>query len=263
MSIIQASVRVNDEDTSLIYSRVISVQLTNPAMTVENVFKHKLAPRSTSIFNDGSDLRPAKSKADLKRTLESKASTRTMDKPELPTIVGSAILWVVNWPTKASVSDYIQNISAYILQKYATGNVNLVFDRYYDYSIKYFTQSARGRTTCRIHKSTPTFPLSSKITTLGSSENKSQLIEIICDHVLSICCSRQMQYSFIVTGSSMIPRRVQNDLIIEKTDLSPTHEEADVIIMQQAHQFILDVGINSICVICSDTDAFALLAYFY
>ena len=81
MSFLQKSVRVNDEeiiDTSLIYSRVFAMQLI-----VENVFKHELAPIPTSIFNNDGDLRPAKSKADMKRTLESKLSTRTMNKPEL------------------------------------------------------------------------------------------------------------------------------------------------------------------------------------
>ena len=61
-------------------------------MTAENVFKHDLAPIPTSIFNDDGDLRPAKSKADMKRTLESKVSTRKMNKPEFTIIDGSAIL---------------------------------------------------------------------------------------------------------------------------------------------------------------------------
>ena len=90
-------------------------------------------------------------------------------------------------------------------------------------------QSGRGRSTCWTHKLTPASPLPSKITTFGSSENKSQLIELLCDQLLSICCSRQMQYFLIVTGSSMIPRQVKNSLIIERTDPSTTHEEADVI----------------------------------
>ena len=72
-----------------------------------------------------------------------------------------------------------------------------------------------------------------------------------------------MQYSLIVIGSSMIPRQIQNGLIIQRTNLSATHGEADVIIVQQIYQFNFDVGITSICVICNETDAFELLAYFY
>ena len=61
----------------------------------------------------------------------------------------------------------------------------------------------------------------------------------------------------------MIPRQIQNGLTIQRTNLSATHGEADVIIVQQIYQFNLDVGITSICVICNETDAFELLAYFY
>ena len=63
-------------------------------------------------------------------------------------------------------------------------------------------------------------------------------------------------------SSSMILRQVQNGLIIERTDLSATHEEADVIMVQQAYQFILDAVIKSICVICDDTYVFVLLVLF-
>ena len=76
MSILQKSVWVNDEEiieTSFIYSRVTAMQWANEASAVENLFKHELASILNSVFNDDSDLRLAKSKADLKRTLESKA----------------------------------------------------------------------------------------------------------------------------------------------------------------------------------------------
>ena len=72
-----------------------------------------------------------------------------------------------------------------------------------------------------------------------------------------------MQYFLIVTRSLRIPRQVQDGLIIERTDHSTTHEEADVTVLQQAYQFILNVGIKSICVICIDTYVFVLLAYFF
>ena len=132
----------------------------------------------TYIFNDDSDLTSAKSKAYLNRTLESKALTCTMSKAELAIIDGSAILWVVNWPIKASIIDYLQNISSYILQKLARGNINLVFERHYDYIIKSSAQSGGGRSTCWTHKLTLISPLPSKITKLGISKNKSQLIEL-------------------------------------------------------------------------------------
>lgn len=97
MPILQKSVQVNikEIDTSLIYSRVIAmkIKLTNAAMAVENVFMPELAQIQTPVFTDDGDLRPpVKSKADLKRNLESKASTRTINKLELAIVDGSAIL---------------------------------------------------------------------------------------------------------------------------------------------------------------------------
>ena len=49
-------------DTSLIYSRVIAMQLTNVSVTVENIFKHELALISISIFNDNNDFETCKVK---------------------------------------------------------------------------------------------------------------------------------------------------------------------------------------------------------
>ena len=41
-----------------------------------------------------------------------------------------------------------------------------------------------------------------------------------------------MQYSPVVTVSLMISRQINNDLIIERTDNSTTHEEANVSVFQ-------------------------------
>ena len=109
------------------YFRVIAMHLRNAAMTVENLFEHKVAPILTSKFNYECDLRP-----DLKKALESKVSTSTMNKLELTIIDRSAIILVVNCPTKASVIDYLQRLSSYFLKKLATGDFNLVIDRYCD-----------------------------------------------------------------------------------------------------------------------------------
>ena len=56
-----------------------------------------------------------------------------------------------------------------------------------------------------------------------------------CDHLFLIRYTRQMQDTLIVTGSSMILRQVRNGLIIERTDLSTTNEEAKGIIVQQEY----------------------------
>ena len=89
------SVPVNDAeivDTSLIYSCVIAMQLTNEVMTVENIFKYELSPIPTALFNDEGEMKTAKSKSDLKSLLGTKVSSRGLAKPDLTVIDGSAIM---------------------------------------------------------------------------------------------------------------------------------------------------------------------------
>ena len=93
-------------DTSLIYSRVIAMQLTNVSVTLENIFKHELALISISIFNDNNDLRLAKSKADLKRSLarihginSHNEQTRTYNYWTISNIMGGKLVQegISNW----------------------------------------------------------------------------------------------------------------------------------------------------------------------
>ena len=62
------SMKVNEVeviDTSLIYSRVIELQLTNGGREVENVFSFELSLVPTSLFDDAGDMRSAKPKSSL------------------------------------------------------------------------------------------------------------------------------------------------------------------------------------------------------
>ena len=56
-------IEVEEIDVSLIYSRVISLQLTNQALKVENIFSFELSPVPTSMFDDTDDMGSAKSKS--------------------------------------------------------------------------------------------------------------------------------------------------------------------------------------------------------
>ena len=51
------------------------MQLTNEAMTVENIFKYELSPIPNALFNDEGEMRAAKSKSDLKSLLGTKVSS--------------------------------------------------------------------------------------------------------------------------------------------------------------------------------------------
>ena len=45
--------------------------------------------------------------------------------------------------------------------------------------------------------------------------------------------------------------------------ITNTHEEADVIIVNQAYDAVLQSGVGRVNVVCDDTDVFALLTYFF
>ena len=65
MKKLKKSIKVNEVevlDTSLIYSRAFSLQLTNVALRVENAFSFELSPVLTSMFDDTGDMRSTKSK---------------------------------------------------------------------------------------------------------------------------------------------------------------------------------------------------------
>ena len=45
-------------------------------------------------------------------------------------IDGSAILWVVHWPTHGTVESLIDNVFSYVMSKMQNADVYLIFDRY-------------------------------------------------------------------------------------------------------------------------------------
>ena len=57
-------------------------------------------------------------------------SVRTVAIQEVSIIDSFAIMWYIHyWPTKGTVQDYGIFFKGYILRKFKTSNVHLVFDR--------------------------------------------------------------------------------------------------------------------------------------
>ena len=106
-------------------------------------------------------------------------------------------------------------------------------------------------------------PLPAKSVTLGSSHNKVQLINLICDKLIAVVSSMGESHSLLVTGSAPSPIEVKNGIAITRDDLRTTHEEADLILVQQAYGYIREHETNSVSIICDDTDVFVLLVYLY
>ncbi len=65
------------------------------------------------------------------------------------------------------------------------GDVNLVFDRYENFSTKSSTRISRMTEGCKVFQLCPTAPLPSQKVTLTITQNKKQLIDIICKDLQS------------------------------------------------------------------------------
>ena len=70
-------------------------------------------------------------------------------------------------------------------------------------------------------------------------------------------------HRLVVTGNDAVPTQVSKGRKIPRLDIATTQEEADLIITQQAIHLAKEDGESLVCVLCDDTDVFALLVYFF
>lgn len=254
-------------DTELIYSRVMGL-LSSRDIDLKALFGFELAPLPTSLFNNSGDLRIAKTKSTLKKKLKVDLSERTSMKPDVIIIDGCAILWCIYWPSHGTVQDYVDNCWGYVSQRMHKSHVYLVFDRYYEYSIKSCTRKSRiGKQSVSGHKLRLSTPLPAQHTILTVTENKVQLIDIICEQLQEKArnipaTDASFNHRLMITGSSQAPSEIHMGVLIVRNDLRTSHEEADVIIPQQV-VYAASQGATTITVVCDDTDVFVLLLHYY
>ena len=269
MSETKKHVKVGDVkvfDTNLIYSRVIGLQASSRDVDIIDVLSHELAPVPTAMFDETGEMRISKSKSTLKKQLQVEVSARTVTHSKVTIIDGSALLWVVHWPIEGTVQDYVRNFRGHIERMLENGDVYLVFDRYYEYSSKSVTRSARNADASRVHMLQATTTLPSQKVALTVTENKRQIMDIICtelaqDKEFHQRCTKE--HKLLITGQSRTPTEIgKGGVVILRRDLDTTHEEADIIIVQQ---MLLAAKENptAITVISDDTDVFILLLHCY
>ena len=131
-------------DTNLIYSRIIGLQASGREMNLKEVLKYELSPIPTSMFTTNGEMRLATSKSTLKNKLKVEITGRYAPKPTSVIIGGSAILWVVHWPTQRTVQYLVGNVVSYVMGKMKDADVYLIFDRHEDYSIKESSASKKS-----------------------------------------------------------------------------------------------------------------------
>ena len=266
MNSTRKSIKVGDKDVfdpSLIYSRVLGLQQSWD-INLKHVLKHELSPISTSMFQETANMRIAVGKSSLKHKLKVTMSARLTQDCDVVIMDGCAIMWTVHWPHNGSVKDFVDNFCNFVIQRISNAHVYLVFDRYYDFSIKSSTRMQRSGQYCtRRHHLSINSLLPAQKVMLTVTENKRQLIGFICSELVRLgLSSHSFQHSLIVTGQERTPIELTNRVKLERDDMSTTHEEADVIMVQQAIK-LAKSGVKSICVLSDDTDVFVLLIHFY
>jgi hypothetical protein len=111
-----------------------------------------------------------------------------------------------------------------------------------------------------------TAPLPSQKLTLTVTQNKKQLIDIICKDIqqdTKFLQKNTENHKLVITGQDKTPVDIgYGGVITQRNDIATTHEEADNIIVQQA----IRVAVNEqkcVTVLADDTDVYILLLYYY
>ena len=139
----------------------------------------------------------------------------------------------------------------------------MLHDKYFKPNIKGQTRADRGDCSCsRTHVFTLTSDLPPQTIVLNNSENKSQLIELVCTYIRNNKHRLPTGHTLVLTAHSPVPVEISHGVEILRNDLTNTHEEADCIII---HQMLhaAEIGAKHVKILCADTDVFLLLMYAY
>ena len=142
-------------------------------------------------------------------------------------------------------------------------DVHLVFDRYYEYSIKSAARIERAKSATVAYVLNLESPSPTKSIILESAKNKVQLIDIICQKLADPSWSKDFPNALTVTDQSLTPFTVYKGEMEQQISITNTHEETDVIMINQAYDAVLQNGVGRMHVVCDDTDVFTLLTYFF
>ena len=227
---------------------------------INTLLKDELAPVPLALFTDDS-LPRSTAKAELKKKLIAEDSSR--QKADIMITDGSAVLRTLPWPGKGGlVSDFINTVREHIrclLLEYS--EVYFIFDRYLEPSIKDQERLSRGKGVTRNFVLRPGVEIPAQSTVLSVTKNKIQLINLIVTSLTeNPILSRNI---LILTGLEETPYMIQGGEVIPFVPLRTSHEEADVIIVNQLLWAVKDNHSARVLVVCDDTDVMILLLYYY
>lgn len=131
------------------------------------------------------------------------------------------------------------------------------FFRYKEGSIKQSTRGGREKGVSRTYTLRSITRLPQQKAVLTVTTNKAQLIDLICEDVVSHK-NDFMPNKLVVTGRDPLPVEINHGVVIRRQDMRITHEEADTLIVQQ----VASVQSQKALVVADDTDIFVLLLHF-
>ena len=183
------------------------------------------------MFKENGALRTATSKFALKNALAKPRLSH--QKADILIVDASAQLWVTAWPGKGGlVSDLINTFRQFIARQLdLKQDVYIVFDRYHQDSIKSHTRIVRAiGVTRRLYLQLATELPSQKVV-LMVTQNEMQLTDLILQSLQEDpIVSRQ---KLVVTGLNDTIIQIHNGVVTELALLKTSHEEADVIMINQ------------------------------
>ena len=224
-------------NTDLIFSRVLYL-LGVHQLDLSTRFDYELAPVPTSFFKDTGEARYTSSKAVLKNKLKVEISSRGL-KPDAVIVDGGGMLHSsIHWPKEGLVEDLVSGIIQYVSKIVASSDGYVVFDRYFDYSIKSDTRQKRIGVFQRLHTLSLETPLPATEICMSSAKTKENLIEIIATVLLDRFTEKNFKQKLVVTSKSIFPEVTSEGTRIKRTDLKTLFDEADYIIPQQVESAI-------------------------
>ena len=227
-------------------------QTRSTPIDMKDVLKYELTPMPLSLFKTDDAPIICKSKSVLKAILQVDVNTRTTS-PDFSILDGCAILWIIHWPSNGTLQNYITSLCKYVMDHLFKHATSIIFDRYYDFSIKSVTREARNVTqSSKQVKLVLNGPLPPKNVVLTNKNNKKQLIRFLVDALIKMQLPNSNK-KLLVTGPDPVPIEVRIDGLKRREDLKTFHEEADTIIVSQMLSMV-EAGYRQIEIENDDTD---------
>ena len=161
------------KDIGAICNRLLLMSsVSDTPIDMKEVLKYELTPMPLSMFKTNGSPRICKAKSDFMNGLKVTVPTRGTT-PDMTIVDGCAVLWKIQWPSaNGTVQDYVKGFHKFVYDMLKKNDVMIIFDRYYDYSIKSDTRKNRNviQSSKRV-KITLTGPAHDKNVVLANKDN--------------------------------------------------------------------------------------------